>query len=259
MYDIHCHILPGIDDDGPRELEEALTMARMAASDGTQVIIATPHGARVDEQGGKEALAQQIEAFNKELGAHAINLTVVMGAEYLLSMELLEEAQHGAPVTLSGSRYLLVEIDLIQYPPYTEEALFQLQLAGFTPVLAHPERQAVIQERPELLAGLVERGVLSQITGASILGSLGRPPQRSAEQLLKSNLVHLIASDGHSARGNRLPVMAEAVEAVERLVGEEAAHTLAVTNPTAVLADAPVTLPAIKPAHRRLFPRLGRQ
>lgn len=258
MYDIHCHILPGVDGDGPQGLEDALAMARMAVNDGTRVVVATPHGARVAELGGKGALAQRVQAFNDELRVRAIELTVVMGVEYLLSMELLEEARHGAPITLNGSHYLLVEIDHVQYPPYTEEALFQLQLAGFTPVLAHPERQAVIQEHPELLAGLVGRGILSQVTGASILGSLGRPPQKSAEQLLKSNLVHLIASDGHSATEDRAPVMAEAVEAAGRLVGEEVAHTLGVVNPSAIVADVPVTLPVVRLARRRLLPWLGR-
>ena len=233
-------------------------MARIALADGIRTVVATPHAARVADEGGKEALKQRVQAFNDELRANAIGLTVAMGVEYLLSMESLEEAQRGAAIGLNGSRYLLVEIDFLQYPSYTEEALFQLQLGGFTPVLAHPERQATIQERPELLVGLVERGVLSQITGGSLMGHFGRAAQKSAEHLLRQNLVHLLASDGHSATENRPPVMAEAMDAVERLVGEEAAHTLAVANPSAILADAPVTLPAIRPVRRRLFPRLGR-
>ena len=163
MYDVHCHILPGI-DDGPERLEQAIAMARIALADGIRTIVATPHAARVADEGGIEALEQRVQGFNDELRANAINLTVAMGVEYQLSMEFLEEVQRGAATGLNGSRYLLVEIDFLQYPPYTEEALFQLQLEGFTPVLAHPERQATIQERSELLAGLVERGVLSQIT-----------------------------------------------------------------------------------------------
>ena len=234
-------------------------MARIAADDGTRVVVATPHGAQVAAQGGREPLAQRVQAFNDELRSHAIDLTVVMGVEYLLSPELLEEVQQGTVVGLNGSSYVLVEIDFLQYPPYAGESLFQLQLEGFSPVLPHPERQATIQEQPELLAGLVEHGVLSQITGGSLLGAFGRSAQKSAEHLLKRNLVHFIASDGHSTTGPRPPVMAEAVATVERLVGEEAAHTLGVANPAAIFGDAPVTLPTIKPPHRRLFPRLGRQ
>ena len=258
MYDIHCHILPGI-DDGPESLEEAMAMARIAASDGVRAVIATPHGVQVADQGGRDALVRRVQEFSDELRAQDVDLKVNMGVEYLLVPQLMEEARRGAAIGLHESRYLLVEIDFFQYPLYTDETLFQLQLAGFAPVLAHPERQATIQERPELLTGLVERGVLSQITGGSLLGAFGQLAQRSAEHLLKKNLVHLVASDGHSATKHRPPVMAEAIGAVERLVGEDAAHTLGVVNPAAVLADSPVTLPDVKPVRGRLFPRLGRR
>ncbi len=107
-------------------------------------------------RGGREPLAQRVQAFNDELRSHTIDLTVVMGVEYLLSPELLEDVQQGTVVGLNGSRYVLVEIDFLQHPPYTDEALFQLQLEGVSPVLPDPERQATIQEQPELLAGLVK-------------------------------------------------------------------------------------------------------
>ncbi|MSQ22655.1 MAG: phosphotransferase [Dehalococcoidia bacterium] len=257
MYDIHCHILPGI-DDGPEKLEESLAMARMAVADGTDTVVATPHAARVVEKGGKVALEQRILAFSQELHSQAIDLRVLMGVEYLLSMELLQEAQKGAAIGLNGSKYLLMEIDFLQYPVYAYDAMFQLQLLGFVPILAHPERQANIQERPELLAELVARGVLSQVTGGSVLGYFGKEAQRSVEHLLRNNLVHLLASDGHTSSQNRPPVMSEAVAAVERLVGEDAAHCMAVANPSAVIGGTPVTLPKSRPARRRLFPRLGR-
>ncbi len=256
MQDVHCHMLPGI-DDGPKRLDEALAMAQLAASDGIRTTIATPHAARVADTGGKEALEQQILTFNHELQVKGIDLQVVMGTEYLLSMELLAEAKRGTPIGLNGSRYLLMEIDFLQYPPYIDDAMFQLQLLGFAPVLAHPERQATIQKQPQLLAGLVERGVLCQITGGSLLGHFGRDAKRSAEYLLKHNLVHLLASDGHTSTRNRPPVMREAMEAVERLVGEEAAHCLVVANPAAVMANSRLTLPTNRPSRRRKFSFLG--
>ena len=250
-------MLPGI-DDGPQRLEDALAMAQVAAADGTQVVVATPHGSQVAEQGGREALVQRIALFNDELRAQGTELKVAVGAEYRLSLDLLEAIERGEAVSLNGSRYVLVEIDFLQYPHYADEAMFQIQLLGMTPVLAHPERQATIQERPELLARLVERGVVSQITGGSLLGQFGRKPHKSAEQLLKLNLVHLVASDGHSPGPYRPPVLSEATRALERLMGEEAARLLALENPYAVAHDGSVRLPEPKPS-RRKFPRLGRR
>jgi len=256
-YDLHCHMLPGI-DDGPERLEDALAMAQVAAADGTRVVVATPHGSQVEEQGGREALIQRIALFNHELHAQGTELEVAVGTEYLLNLELLEIVERGKAICLNGSHYVLVEIDFFQYPNYVEQAMFQMQVLGFTPVLAHPERQATIQRKPDLLARLVERGVISQITGGSLLGQFGREARKSAEQLLKRNLVHLLASDGHSPGPYRPPVLSEAIRSLERLVGEEATQLLSQENPYAIAHDWKVRLPEPKP-RRRKFPRLGRR
>ncbi len=255
-YDIHCHMLPGI-DDGPEQLEDALAMARVAAADGTRVVVATPHAAQVAAQGGREALVQRVVAFNHEIQAHGIGLEVVVGSEHFLNLGLVEEIRAGEPVTLNGSRFILVEVDFLQYPPYTEEALFQIQVQGKEPVLAHPERQNTIQKHPDLLAGLVEHGVVCQITAGSLLGQFGRPAQKSAKRLLKRNLVHLIASDGHSQGTYRPPVMSEATRVIERLMGKETAWLLAEENPKAIASNGTVRLPEARPS-RRLFTWFGR-
>ena len=258
MYDIHCHILHGI-DDGPDRLDESIAMARMAAADGTRTIIATPHEAQIAAMGGKDALALRIQEFSGELQKQDIRLEVVIGAEYVLTMDLLDNVRKGEVVGLSNSRYLLVELNFLQYPHYTDEAMFQLQLEGFTPVLAHPERQVTIQEQPELVAGLVERGVITEVTGGSITGDFGRDAQRSAHHLLTHSLVHIIASDGHTAVGNRPPVMSGALNAAARLVGDEAAQTMVVTNPRAILDDGPVKLPTARANRRGIFHPFGRR
>lgn len=242
MYDIHCHILPDL-DDGPKDLAASLEMARLATADGTHTIIATPHGAQVASLGGRPALEERMRAFCQAMQSQEIPLKLAMGVEYLLTLELVRDAQEGRAITLNGSRYLLVEIDFQQWPPYTDEALFQVQLAGYTPILAHPERQATIQQTPALLEGLVERGVLAEVTGGSLLGDFGEKAQRSAEELVRRGLAHFIASDGHSPTRNRPPVMALARAALARLVGEETAHLLAVANPLAVMQGGPVATP----------------
>ena len=118
------------------------------------------------------------------------------------------------------------------------------------PVLAHPERQATIQKQPEVLADLVERGVMSQVTGGSLLGHFGREAQRSAEYLVQHNLVHLIASDGHSPGPHRPPVIHGAARAVESMVGMAGARLLTEENPQAIVSDGTVRLPEAQPARR---------
>lgn len=254
MYDIHCHILPDL-DDGPTTLEASLEMARIAAANGTQTIIATPHGEQVAAKGGRVALEERVRSFRQAMESQEINLKLVTGVEYLLTVDFLKEAQEGRVVTLNGSRYVLVEIDFHQWPPHTDDALFQLQLAGYTPILAHPERQATIQQTPERLLHLVERGVLSEVTAGSLLGEFGEKARESAEELMRRGLVHFIASDGHSPVANRRPpVMADARTALAELVGEETATLLAVTNPLAVLNGKAVAPPEpVQPAKARRF------
>jgi protein-tyrosine phosphatase len=259
MYDIHCHILPDL-DDGPKDLEASLEMARLATADGTRTIIATPHGARVAALGGRAALEKHVHSFFQAMLSQEVPLKLVMGVEYLLTLDLVREAQQGSVITLNGSQYILVEIDFQQWPPYTDEALFQVQLAGYTPILAHPERQATIQQSPTLLEGLVERGVLAEVTGGSLLGDFGDTAQRSAEELVRRGLVHFIASDGHSPTRNRPPVMAAARAALARLAGEETAHLLAVANPLAVVQGGPVTVPGpVQPTKARGVRWFGRR
>ena len=116
MYDIHCHILPGI-DDGPDQLEDSISMARLAEEDGTRTLVATPHSDRVADMGGKDALAQRIQAFREEVASRGIALEVVMGAEYRLSADLLAEVRDGTAISINGSQYLLVEIDFFNGQP----------------------------------------------------------------------------------------------------------------------------------------------
>lgn len=260
MYDIHCHILPDL-DDGPKTLEDAVAMARIAAADGTHTIIATPHGEQVVIKGGKEALNERVRSFAETLRTEGIDLRINTGVEYFLDTALLQQAKEGRVVTLNGSRYVLVELDFHQWSPHTEEAFFQLQLAGYIPVLAHPERQANIQQSPERLESLVERGVLSEVTAGSLLGEFGDRAQGSAEELVRRGLVHFIASDGHSPLSNRRPpVMADARDALAELAGQRIAELLAVANPLAVVNGKPVTFPEpLRTAKARRFLWFGRK
>jgi protein-tyrosine phosphatase len=153
---------------------------------------------------------------------------------------------------LGGSSYLLVELPLHEYPAYTEQVLFDLQARGFRPILAHPERNAVLAKEPGRLSALVERGILAQVTAGSLAGRFGRHVLAAADLMLEHRLVHIIASDAHGF-GSRSPVMSVGVAAAAVLVGAERARAMVTTIPAAILAgQAIVAEPPLPLTARRL-------
>jgi protein-tyrosine phosphatase len=141
---------------------------------------------------------------------------------------------------MNGSRYALVEMPFYGYPDYVEEVLFQLQLRGIRPVLAHPERAEAVQRDPEFLARLVERGMLSQVTAGSVVGHFGGRVERLTQTLLRRGLVHVLASDAHFANGPRSPDLSPGVQAAAAIVGHDRAQAMVVDTPRAILGDKPV-------------------
>jgi len=236
MYDLHSHILPGV-DYGPESMEDAVEMARVAADLGTIAMVATPHREDVTENLSVRDVRERLDAFKVELEGRGIALELLMGMENHLDMELPDALSQGLALPIAGSRYALVELPFFGRPNYMEEVLFQLQLQGVTPLLAHPERIEAVQKDPDLLAGFVERGMLSQITAGSIVGHFGGRVKRLTRSLLRRGLVHVIASDTHYAHGPRSPLLSEGVEAAAALVGEERARAMVVGTPEAIIGD----------------------
>ncbi len=252
MYDLHNHLLPGL-DDGPQAMESTLAMARMAAQDGTRVIVATPHLKDVRERDAYGEAQAKLQELQRLVAEEGLNLRLCMGMESLLEPDLPQRVKEGYVYTLGESRFILVELPFLLYPPFTDETLFQLQLAGYTPILAHPERHNPFQRHPELLQRLVERGVMTQITAGSLLGSFNGSAKKAAELFLQRNLVHIIASDAHSPRGHRVPTLSRGVAAAAKLVGEEKARSMVEDIPAAILAGKKVTVEPPLPEPRRRF------
>ena len=157
-----------------------------------------------------------------------------------LDLELPEDLEKGRALPINGTRYALVEMPFFGNPNYMEDVLFQVQLQGITPVLAHPERIEAIQKDTDLLAKFVERGMLTQITAGSIVGHFGRSVRRFTHGLLRRGLVHIVASDTHTPEGPRSPELGEGLVAAAKIVGEERARAMVVDTPKAVLDDLPV-------------------
>ncbi len=159
---------------------------------------------------------------------------LVVGADAHLVPELLDGLKTGRVPTLNGSRYFLLEPSHHVAPPHFESSVFNIMAAGFTPVITHPERLVWIEGHYETFVALARRGVWMQITAGALLGKFGKPARRWSERLLDDGLVHLIASDAHTAN-MRNPQMAEAVERAGTMVGKDEARRMVYDRPQAIL------------------------
>lgn len=229
MIDIHSHILFSR-DDGSDSLEESLEMARQAVDGGTSVLFATPHVATPQELQRAGDIATQLAELQAELQRQEIPLQLVAGAEVDPMIGITEALDAGAPILLGNSgKYLLLDSAFSMLPRGLEETIYQLQLRHLTVILAHPERIIPIQEKPQLLEGMVQRGVLLQVTGSSILGKNGPIAEEVACQLLELGWAHFIASDAHSSVTRR-PSLGDAARELLNIVDAETAAELLENN-----------------------------
>jgi protein-tyrosine phosphatase len=193
VIDLHSHVLPGL-DDGAADLAQAVAICRAAAADGIEVLAGTPH-VRHDHA----TTADGMEAALAALRAAAGDVVRLVGGGELDYRELGRPRDELARFALAGNPgYLLVETPYVGWPPGLDEELFRLRTIGIVPVLAHPERNAEVQRRPDLLVPLVAGGTLVQLTASSVDGRGGRRAQACAALLLEQSLAHLIASDAHA-------------------------------------------------------------
>ncbi len=242
MIDLHCHILPGI-DDGPQSFEQAVEMCRMAAAAGCEAMVATPHQRKSDwwncDRAALAALRRRLqEAVGpapRILGGGEIRVDLRLLAEILA---MREDDAHG-PLPLAGSRYLLLEFGSEAGLPEAADLVHELSVAGWRPVLAHPEFIHWMAADPPVVAHLVSLGALAQVTAMSLTGDFGRRAQADASRLVEMGLVHFVASDAHDLK-RRPPGLMRAWDAIAGRWGEVAARELLADNPRAVVAGLPL-------------------
>ncbi len=243
MIDLHCHLLPGIDDGAP-DLATSLSMARIAAADGITVTACTPHIYPGLYENDAAGIFTAVEALKVSLSEAGIDLELTTGADTHLAPDLLANLRNGRIPTLAGSRYLLLEPPHHVAPPGFEQAMFQLLAEGFVPVLTHPERLSWIESHYGIFGRLVKSGAWMQVTAGSITGRFGRRPRYWAERMLDEGLVHIVATDAHGT-DRRPPLLAEARDAVSLRLGEEEALRQVEHRPRCILEDRdPSFLPA---------------
>jgi protein-tyrosine phosphatase len=236
VIDLHAHILPGL-DDGARSIEESRALARRATRDGIDAIAATPH-VRSDYPTTAEQMERGVAELRRDFAEQGIPLSVLHGGEIdLEQLEGLPDEELIRFTLAQTGRFLLIEFPYRGWPLALEQTVFRLRLRGFHVLLAHPERNAEVQERPDRLQAAVGAGALVQITAASIDGRLGRSPRAAAKRLLELRLAHVLASDAHT------PEIREAglARAAQALGDEAIARYLTEEVPAAIVAgkDAP--------------------
>jgi len=236
MIDLHCHILPGV-DDGPADVSESIEMARRAVADGIRTLVATPHCLNDVYYNPTGKVIEQVRNLSDVLKTEGLNLDIRPGSDARICSRMAERiaAEEAATINLNG-RYILAEFPSQVIPTESRNELFGLKLNNITPIITHPERNLVFQHRLDFLYSLVEMGSLVQITAMSITGEMGEAAMECAHALLKRRLVHVIASDAHSSR-HRPPLLSHAVEAAAYVLGDEKAARAMVTEwPEAILA-----------------------
>lgn len=238
FVDIHCHILPHL-DDGASTQEEAMEMLKIARSDGVAEIAATPHimtgrfnNTREEIEASVNMLKQRVETNNPVL---------YTGAELRICPDLIALASNRTVPTINNTEYLLLEFPSFTIPSFHEmiNIIAALKMKKVTPIIVHPERNTIFIQKIQLMKNLIPYGALFQVTSASITKDFGRIVHMAVLKMIEKGVVHVVATDAHNST-RRPPVLSEAYIKVARLFGEEEAKRLFIVNPSNIVRGLPV-------------------
>lgn len=217
MVDLHAHVLPGL-DDGPETMEEALALLRALAEQGVKRVVAGAHGLDGRYNATRDAVLRASEQVNKALRTTRVDVDVLPGMELFLGPDVLPALKAGKAMGLGGSKQVLVELPPSEYPAYSERALFDLLIAGYRPILNHPERNLGIQRDADRMRRLAENGVQAFVTASSLVGRMGRQAQALAQTFVQERVATMVVSDAHDMR--RRPPLLKAGLEVARTLGK---------------------------------------
>jgi len=243
MIDLHCHILPHV-DDGARSLEESLKMADRAVKDGIQTIVATPHSLDGVYTNRVEDILSAVAGLESALSENQTDLRLHPGSDVHLCTDMMERIRSGEACTINNDeKFILLELPSQMIPSGVKNEIFTLKLNHITPIITHPERNAMVQHDPGILYEMVQMGALAQITAMSLTGDFGEFIGHVSESLLRRRLVHIIASDAHSTK-DRPPVLSLAVEkAADLLKDYDEALDMVTRVPRAILSGETPDIP----------------
>ena len=233
MIDIHCHILPSI-DDGPDNIDESIEMAKIAEADGIKKIVATPHQLEGLYQPKPDYILAKIEELNNLLKERGCNVEILPGSDAHISHDLISKIESNEVFTLNRKNHILLEFPNQFVSERIKELLSSLVLKRITPVISHPERNLMFQRTPNLLFEMIEIGALSQITAMSVIGEFGYDAKKSAKKFISHRMVHFVASDAHSSVG-RTPEISICIKHLKKIISEDEVEEILFTNPELVI------------------------
>ena len=240
MIDLHCHILPGI-DDGAKTIEDSIDLIKEEQRQGVDSIMFTPHFnfERTDIQIFQKRRQRSMQALSDALVEQNINISLKTGSEVYFSVKLMEEDID--PLCFGDSNYILIEFPVNSKPYGLEVTIDNLIRRGYIPILAHVERYKEVQENVNIIYDCIKEGALIQVNSSSIIGKNGKEAERVNEILLNNNMIHFIATDAHSSTRRR-PIIRETYDYIVRKYGEQKAEMLFIQNPYKVIEDKEISI-----------------
>lgn len=230
MIDVHCHVLPEV-DDGAKNWEVALEMCRIAVRDGITHIVATPHA----NNEYSYSRSEHEERLQQLRNAAPQGLQLTLGCDFHFSYDNVEDAlNHPERYAIGTTAYMLIELSDYSIPPTMMDNMARLNDVGLKLILTHPERNPILQRRPEVVRDWVENGCIIQVTASSIIGFWGKTAKKISRWLLDHDCVHVVATDAHDTR-HRPPLLSEARELLAEWTSPEVALALVQDNPLAIV------------------------
>ena len=240
MIDIHCHILPNV-DDGSESLEESIAMAKIAESEGITKIVNTSHCHFDFKYKKGNELKLELEKFNQALKEENINIEVLLGNELYYTSDLIERFNELDFFSMNNSKYILMEFSPINFPKNIEDVIYEIKIRGYIPIIAHAERYKQVQEDVNIVLDCIKEGALIQVNASSILGKNGENVEDTSKKLLDNNMVHFVATDAHSSNRRR-PLIKDSYNYILKNYGKEVSEKLFIENPTAVIENRDISI-----------------
>lgn len=240
MIDLHSHILPYV-DDGSKDMEMSLQMARIYVENGFRKVIATPHYVDGANNSTTEDIRIGLEALKKELARAGIPLEIYLGNEIYTAPNIIDDIINNNIIGLNDSKYLLMELPMNDIPLFVEDLIYEILIKGYIPIIAHPERNSKIINDPNILYRYINMGALAQMNLTSLEGFYGSRVKNTAELLLTHSMIHFVSTDSHSNRG-RSPKVENSLKLLKTLVDHEYYEKITAINPQLVLDNKSISI-----------------